>query len=251
MCDGNIRASVAPQASTAMHLFLLNNDPLHTTLLNQDGHPLYSISSSSSSSSSSSLESPSVSPGPLPPCPEYRLQSSNAHLTSPIARTHSTPHSDGHKRHQDLPSPHPPPILEPLPPHKPASSTPVLQPAALSTSIKRLRSYECSTTNVEIKVGEIEPMGHHGRTRVQLCNLGMEICTPPTTKMTETPSLPPPDSQSALSRTNSAGVALEAFRDFCVQSQQKVNSALPTPVARSTSTTGPITATHKAPLPDP
>jgi hypothetical protein len=221
-----------------MHLFLLNNDPLHTTLLNQDGHALYSISSSSSPSPS--LESPPASLNP-PPCPGYHLPPSNVHPTTGIARTHST------HGHSGLPF-RSSPALDLVPPPNASTHTSVGGPAAPSTSVKRLRSYESSTSNVEINVGKIESMGH-GRTRVQLCTLGMEICIPPTLKRTEAASLLPPESHTALSRTNDTGIALEAFRDFCVQSQQqKVNSAS---AARLAPTNNSIGGTDKTLVPDP
>ncbi|KAJ3553404.1 hypothetical protein NP233_g12652 [Leucocoprinus birnbaumii] len=255
-----------------MQLYLVNNDPLDTLLVSQDGEPKYLIRSSvdtstktaedvqlsssldldvysesssslssarthssSSSSSNSSLISSSSLASSTPPAPYHRLspphlghrpRPAGLHPSIPIARTHSNPHPDSHRNWQDPSSPHPSPTL---PPFVPSAAG----PSRLVTNIKRLDRHNSSHGNVETEVGRVEYSGDDAVTKVQLCHLGMELCAPAVQRRkrkssdgasTPAPSTSVTGSQSistVTTRGNDAGTALNAFRDFCVESQKK------------------------------
>ena len=233
-------------ASSFMQLFLINNDPLDTLLVSQDGEPRYKIhscvdphiefplssspdysspSSSSSTdsrphsfSSTSNLTSSSeslVSPAAAviiesepSPYMGHRQRPKGIHTAFPISRTHSNPHPDVHRNCQDPSSPHPSPILPP--------ST---SPSTLVTHIKRLDRRSFNQGKSETYVGRVEYSGDDVGTRVQLCHLGIELHGPPVCSQKSSEDSTPVHTILTPKR-NDAETALNAFRDFCTERQK-------------------------------
>jgi hypothetical protein len=107
------------------------------------------------------------------------------------------------------------------------------------TNIKRLDRHNSSSGNVETEVGRVEYSGDDVGTRVQLCHLGMELCTPAIPRQRKrshmssftapstsgsAPEAPRTVSTVAV-RANDAGTALDAFRDFCLEKQKTKESS--------------------------
>ena len=233
-------------ASSFMQLFLINNDPLDTLLVSQDGEPRYKIhscvdphiefplssspdysspSSSSSTdsrphsfSSTSNLTSSSESlvlpaaaviiESEPSPYMGHRQRPKGIHTAFPISRTHSNPHPDVHRNCQDPSSPHPSPILPP--------ST---SPSTLVTHIKRLDRRSFNQGKSETYVGRVEYSGDDVGTRVQLCHLGIELHGPPVCSQKSSEDSTPVHTILTPKR-NDAETALNAFRDFCTERQK-------------------------------
>ena len=235
-------------ASSFMQLFLVNNDPLDTLLVSQDGEPRYKIyscvdshikfplssspdcsspSGSSSmdsrphsffstlnlTSSSESLVSPAAAviiESEPSPYMGHRQRPKGIHTAIPISRTHSNPHPDVHRNCQDPSSPHPSPILPP--------ST---SPSTLVTYIKRLDRRSFNQGKTETYVGRVEYSDDDVETRVQLCHLGVELHGPPVcSQKNSSEDNSTPVHTILTSKRNDAETALNAFRDFCTEGQK-------------------------------
>lgn len=164
---------------------------------------------------------------------KHRQPPVNVHPSIPISRTHSNPHPHDHGQYPDPSSPQPSPAI----PHK-IPSAHVLRPESVSPSagtsslsspvtlVKRLERYNFSRGNVETELGKIDYPCEDAGIRVLLCNTGVELRAPTVPNRTrKTHPHPPsttaePESRS-LSRRNDTGTALDAFRDFCLESQKR------------------------------